>query len=216
MDSGLFIFSYHGYLSFNYNNNIKKNLHWPTISKKALNPVPYNNSSLSEWNRIQRWRPLENTDLSKELPQKFPSKSLEDFWPSRISKVVCLQTYARKKEVILNLTKWPSVTAMIHVHVMLLGNVSGYSGENNLPVFPLRGMTLFIPWVLHGPMAAEMIKESFNHFGYFLLILEHSGRTSAHVRTQWPGLTRVTPHTTQASKSRCFKHTTFLVKLKTE
>jgi len=43
---------------------------------------------------------------------------------------------------------------------MLLGNVCGYSGEKSLPVSPLKGMTLSIPWVLHGPMVAEMKKKT--------------------------------------------------------
>lgn len=65
---------------------------------------------------------------------------------------------ARKKDVILNLTKCPCGTVISHVHFMLCGKVCGYSGENSLPDSPVIGMMLSIPWVLHGPMAAEIEK----------------------------------------------------------
>ena len=134
-----------------------KILHWLTISKRALNPVPYWNASSEDWNRTQRWRPLENTEVSKSCPQNVLSKSLDELCPSRISRLVpSLQMYAKKRDVILNLTKCPSGTVIIQVHFMLCGNVCGYSGEKSLPVSPLKGITLSIPWVLQGPMAAEI------------------------------------------------------------
>ena len=134
-----------------------KALHWLTISNRAWNPVPYWNESSEDWNWTQRWRPLENTELSKSCPQNVFIKSLDELWPSRISRLVpSLQIYAKKRDVILNLTKFPSGTVIIQVHFMLRGNVCGYSGEKSLPVSPVKGMTLSIPCVLHGPMVAEM------------------------------------------------------------
>ena len=37
---------------------------------------------------------------------------------------------------------------------MFFGYVCGYSGENNLPVLLVSGITFSTPWILHGPMAA--------------------------------------------------------------
>ena len=134
-----------------------KTLHWSTISKRALNPVPYWNESFEDWNRTQRWRPLENTELSKFCPQNVFIKSLDELWPSRISRLVpSLQIYANKRDVVLNLTKFPSSTVIIQVHFILRGNVSGYRGEKSLPVSPLKRMTLSIPCFLQGPMVAEI------------------------------------------------------------